>query len=306
MKKILFGFICVVGLIQVSCTRDETNTRRYRLSETIMIDGLERTYTIQLPGNYYNDTSERPVIFGLHGTGGSGAQFEVDYDFSSKTDHESVIAVYPDGIQRSTGPLKIRSWNAGECCDRAMQNNIDDVKFITTLIDELPSRFHINKKRIYLAGMSNGSMMAYRVAAEQPGKIAAIATVSGPMVYERNTSLQGVVPILHIHSTRDTKVPLHGGEGILDYYFPPVMEGLHYWAGRNGCDTAAIVQNFDGYELRSWENADGKMMVKCIITQDGGHSWPGSVKSRRLGDDPSKVVNANSQIWEFFKQFELP
>ena len=306
MKKILFGFICVVGLIQVSCTRDETNTRRYRLSETIMIDGLERTYTIQLPGNYYNDTSELPVIFGLHGTGGSGAQFEVDYDFSSKTDHESVIAVYPDGIQRSTGPLKIRSWNAGECCDRAMQNNIDDVKLITTLIDELPSRFHINKKRIYLAGMSNGSMMAYRVAAEQPGKIAAIATVSGPMVYERNTSLQGVVPILHIHSTRDTKVPLHGGEGILDYYFPPVMEGLHYWAGRNGCDTAAIVQNFDGYELRSWENADGKMMVKCIITQDGGHSWPGSVKSRRLGDDPSKVVNANSQIWEFFKQFELP
>lgn len=305
MKKIIFEFICMIGLIQISCTKDGTNTKRYRFSETIMIDGIERTYTIQLPGNYYDDTLKRAVIFGLHGTGGSGTQFEEDYEFSSKTDRESVIAVYPDGVQRTTGPFKIRSWNAGECCDHAMQNKIDDVKFITTLIDELPSRFRINKTRVYLAGMSNGSMLAYRIAAEQPGKIAAIATVSGPMVYERNPSQQGIVPVLHIHSSRDTKVPLHGGEGIQDYNFPPVMKGLHYWAGRNGCDTTAIVQNFDGYEQRSWENAEGEVVIKCFITQDGGHAWPGSVKYRRFGDEPSKVINANDRIWEFFMQFEL-
>lgn len=304
MKILLIGLICFTGLL--SCSKDKDNNERYRFSEKIMVDGIERTYTIQLPGNYYDDSLDRPVIFGLHGTGGSGLQFEEDYDFSDKTNREGVIAIYPDGVQKTNGRLKLRSWNAGSCCDYAMHNNINDVKFITTLIDQLPSRFRIDTKRVYLAGMSNGSMLAYRIAAEQPGKIAAVATVSGSMVYEKNISLQGVVPVLHIHSMLDAKVPFNGGKGIQDYYFPPAMDGLVYWAGRNGCNPEAKVETLNGYEIRSWQNADGETTVKCYLTQDGGHSWPGSVKTRRFGDEPSRVINANDLIWEFFMQFELP
>src|SRR5690606_425800 len=129
MKILLIGLICFTGLL--SCYKDKDNNERYRFSEKIMVDGIERTYTIQLPVNYYDDSLDRPVIFGLHCTGGSGLQFEEDYDFSDKTNREGVIAIYPDGVQKTNGRLKLRSWNAGSCCDYAMHNNINDVKFIT-------------------------------------------------------------------------------------------------------------------------------------------------------------------------------
>ncbi len=306
MKLLIVSVMCCISVLQLSCQKDDTDQRQHRFSEKIIIDGRERTYTIHLPEKYYNDETEKPVVIGLHGTGGSGAQFENDYAFSGKADEAGFIAVYPDGVQKADGRLTIRTWNAGSCCDYAMYSNVDDVKFITSVIEAVSGRFKVNRKKVYLAGMSNGSMMAYRVAAERPGLIAAIATVSGSMVYEKNHSQQGIVPVLHIHSLVDTKVPFAGGKGLGDYDFPPAIEGIHYWAQRNGCDTAAVVQKFNGYELHSWQNAVGDTLVSCYLTYDGGHAWPGSVKHRQRGDEPSTVIKANDLIWSFFENFQLP
>jgi polyhydroxybutyrate depolymerase len=306
MKILIVSLICCVSLLQLSCQKDDTDAVQYRFSEKIMFDGRERTYTIHLPDNYYNTDTEKPLVVGLHGTGGSAEQFEKDYGFSEKADEAGFIAVYPDGVQKADGRLTIRTWNAGSCCDYAMYSKVDDVKFITSVIEAVSGKFKVNRKKVYLAGMSNGSMMAYRVAAERPGLIAAMATVSGSMVYNENISQQGIVPVLHIHSLLDTKVPFAGGKGLSDYDFPPAINGIHYWAQRNGCDTTAAVQKFDGYEQHSWMNGDGDILVSCYLTYDGGHAWPGSEKNRQRGDEPSKVINANELIWDFFERFELP
>lgn len=306
MKMSIIFLIGCACMLQLSCEKGATESLQYRYSETIVIDGLKRTYTVQLPRNYYSDTSSKPMVIGLHGTGGSGSQFETDYGFSVNANAENYIAVYPDGVKKEAGRLKIRTWNAGACCDYAMHTNVNDVKFINTLIDELSARFQVNRKRVYIAGMSNGAMMAYRLAVELPQKIAAIASVSGSMVVEKNASQQGLVPVLHIHSVIDTKVPFNGGKGIQDYHFPPAMDGLHYWARRNGCDTVADLQQYNGYELHTWQSATGDALVQCYITQDGGHSWPGSEAQRRLGDPSSTAIDANDVIWKFFNHFTLP
>lgn len=301
----MFLITCMC-MLHLSCDKDTTHPQQYRYPEKITIDGLERTYTVQLPGNYYSNATNRPLVIGLHGTGGSGSQFEIDYGFGDKADSEGYIAVYPDGVHKQDGRLKIRTWNAGTCCDYAMHNNVNDVKFISTLLDELSDKFHIDTKKVYVSGMSNGGMMAYRIAAELPEKIAAIASVSGSMVYEKKMSQQGVVPVLHIHSLLDTKVPFMGGKGLYDYNFPPVMEGLYYWAQRNGCETTAVVQQYKDYVLRSWKNAAGDTTLKCYLTQDGGHSWPGTAQQRPRADLPSTAINANDLIWNFFSRFSLP
>jgi len=87
-------------------------------------------------------------------------------------DREGFVAVYPNGTGRGTRAL---TWNAGGCCAYAERNNIDDVGFTKALLDDLTSRVHIDRTRVYATGISNGGMMAFRLAVEASDRIAAIA-----------------------------------------------------------------------------------------------------------------------------------
>ncbi|MEN2436741.1 PHB depolymerase family esterase [Weeksellaceae bacterium A-14] len=306
MKMIITLFTALISLTQSSCNRDVEIPKTYRFEKMVTVDGLQRTYIVQLPSDYYENTTEKPLVIGLHGAGGSGSQFETNYDFSQKAEQADFIAVYPDGVKKNDGVLKIRTWNAGGCCDYAMNNNIDDVKFIRTIIDDLIANYKVNAKKIYVVGMSNGGMMAYRLAAEMPDKIAAVGIVSATMFCEKNPNQVGEVPILHIHSLLDIKVPFNGGIGIGGVEFPPVEEGINYWLQRDNCNTATITETYENYEKHSWKNSDGTTMVMLYLTNDGGHAWPGSIKHRAIGDAPSIALNANDVIWDFFRQFSLP
>jgi polyhydroxybutyrate depolymerase len=307
MKNIIISLlVALLPLATVCCKKEGDEQPPHRFQESIVIDGWERSYLVNLPPDYYKVTTSRPLVLALHGTGGSAAQFEKDYAFTEKADRENFVVVYADGIRKQDGRLGIRTWNAGACCDYASYANINDTKFLGTLIDNCSNRFNIDRKRIYIAGMSNGSMMAYRLAADIPGKIAAIACVSGNMVYSKDLSKQAAVPLLHIHSVVDTKVPFNGGTGIGNYIFPPAMEGIHYFAAQNGCDTNAVEEHFDGYIKRFWKNGTGETRVECYLTADGGHSWPGAPGHRPRADPPSRKIDANDLIWDFFSRFSLP
>jgi len=306
MKMFTSFFSLCICLTLSSCSKEEPKPPQYKFSEQVIIDGIRRTYTIKLPQNYYQHDSVRAMVIGMHGTGGSAEQFERAYGFNQKADAEGFVAVYPDGVQKEGGLLKIRTWNAGTCCDFAMETNVNDVKFISTIIGQISSRFHINRKKVYVTGMSNGGMMAYRIASELPDKIAAAGIVSATMVAPKDASKLGVVPIIHIHGAPDTKVPFNGGVGLGDYNFPPVMEGLNYWVTRNQCNASPVVEQHQGYELKSWTDNSGKTLVQCYVTQDGGHAWPSSKEQGRMGDTPSTVINATNLIWDFFEHFSLP
>ncbi|MGY3212003.1 alpha/beta hydrolase family esterase [Mucilaginibacter sp. HD30] len=307
--KMITNFISLcICLTMLSCGKDDPKPAEYHFSEQVVVDGIRRTYMIKLPQNYYQNDSTRAMVIGLHGTGGSADQFEKAYGFDQKADQAGFIAVYPDGVQKEDGLgiFKVRTWNAGTCCDFAMYTHVDDVKFISTLIDNISSRFHINRKKIYVTGMSNGGMMAYRLASELPSKIAAVGIVSATMVAPKEASKQGIVPIIHIHSALDTKVPVAGGTGIGDYNFPPVMEGINYWVERDHCLTDPLTEQHQGYDLKSWKNSAGNILIQYYLTEDGGHAWPSSTVQGRMGDTPSTVVNATNLIWDFCNQYTLP
>lgn len=295
-------------MLLLSCNKGtDPATQQLRYTEQIVIDGIVRSYIVKLPKNYYDSSVDRPLVIGLHGTGGSGSQFETAYGFNQKADASGFVSVYPDGVLKDDGRglFEIRTWNAGSCCDYAMYNNINDVKFISTLIDSISHRFRINRKKVYVAGMSNGGMMAYRLASELSHKIAAIAVVSGTMVAAKDPSIQGKVPVLHIHALPDAKVPFSGGTGIGGVNFPHVMEGINYWVSRNGCVSDPVTEQRPGYQLQSWKNVDGQTFIQLYLTEDGGHAWPSSVRQGRLGDTPSAVINATSLVWDFCNKFSL-
>ena len=155
--------------------------------------------------------------------------------------------------------------------------------------------------------MSNGAMMAYRLACEIPDKIAAIAPVSGSMVTDYPCLPARLMPILHIHSELDTKVPPLGGIGLADYYYPPVDSVLRIWAMADSCSSREpVIQEFEKYTRYQWDNCSNGARIVYYLTKDGGHAWPGGSKSRERADTPSQAINANDSIWSFFKRYELP
>jgi polyhydroxybutyrate depolymerase len=273
-----------------------------RIEKQLEIDGIIRTYVVDFPRSY-DEQSEHsfPVVIALHGTGGSALQMEASYGLTEKADRENYVIVYPDGV-RGTGILGIRSWNAGACCDYAMYNQINDVVFIQEVIDKLITAFHINHRRVYIIGMSNGGMMAYRLACELSEKIAAIGVVSATMIMDRPCQPQRSMPILHIHSQLDSKVPLAGGIGIGGYDFPKVDSVMNVWSSLNSCSEPTTVENVDVVHTK-W--ACDRSVLERYVTYDGGHSWPGATRTDR-GDVPSRAINANDVIWSFLEKFSLP
>jgi Poly(3-hydroxybutyrate) depolymerase len=309
MKTILdfvagISFVCM-SAIAAGCDKDDPLPPRH-FESSITVNGLNRSYIVNLPPAYYSDTTTRyPLVIGLHGTGGNAAQFEKDYGFSGKADAAGFVAVYPNGVA-SDGILRLRTWNAGTCCDFAMRNNIDDVSFISQLIDKMTGSYQIDPNRVYVTGMSNGGMMCYRLAAELSHKIAAVAPVSASMVYTPPVEQPHPVPILELHSVLDRIVPYNGGTNELGYYFPPIDSVLSVWALRNNClPDATVVTDDQRYKHMKWTNANGEALLEHYVTQDGGHAWPGGKQVRARADVPSQVIDANDLIWTFFQRFKL-
>jgi polyhydroxybutyrate depolymerase len=292
--RVLFWMLLSNCLVQVSFAEQ---TRIYT-QLTAKIDGRERTYLLYLPSHYQRRKAIPLVVF-LHGGGGSAKQADNTYHWREKAETEGFALLYPEGVPNG-GLLGIRTWNAGSCCQYALKHNIDDLAFIAALLDELTINYpQLNSQRVYVTGMSNGAMMAYRLACEIPHRIAAIASVAGTMVYSGLCDASGI-PLLHIHSRLDGRVPFNGGEGVAGNYFPAAMQGVNQWRELNGCSAEADIRQFDLYSVGHYQNCRSAAPVTLIVTEDGGHSWP-EAKPRRIGGDPvSQAFSATDVIWEFF------
>jgi polyhydroxybutyrate depolymerase len=306
-QMITFLLLTALSLPVVSCRKaaDQQRITTFHFYDSLQVDAYMRSYLLNLPPNY-NDSNNFSLVIALHGTAGSADQMERDYSLTIKSNSARFIIVYPEGL-RSDGHLGIRTWNAGGCCDYAMEHNIDDVKYIRLLIQKLTATYKIDPKKIYVTGMSNGAMMAYRLGCELSNQLAAIAPVSGTLMTTQPCTPARAMPVIHIHSVLDTKVPYAGGYGLANYYFAPVDSSLRVWAGINGCASAPqVVTNATLYTQTQYAGCLNNTTVQLYLTKDGGHSWPGGLPARPNADAPSAAFSATDLIWDFFQRYSLP
>lgn len=299
-------FIYLITIAGFACKSNDPEPEKiYRFSETLTVDGRVRTYNLNLPPNYY-EASNFSLVIAMHGGGGNANQFETTSRLTQKANDAKFIVVYPEGV-KSTGPLGARTWNAGECCDYAAINNINDVKFISELINKLTNTYKIDPKKVYATGHSNGGMLAYRLACELSGKVAAIAPNGCTMVVKDACIPSRPVPVLHMHSVLDNHVPYIGGTGVLNAHYPPLDSVLNVWSINNSCGTSSkIIVDNAYYTFTKWVDCNSNSNINYYLTKDGGHAWPGGFPGSSNGDTPSTAINANDLLWEFFQQYQLP
>lgn len=290
MQRIVVVLVMMVAL--VGCRRSKFDSEFNRLR----YDGERRTYLLHVPSSY-DEGQATPLVIALHGGVGNAKNIEEQNGLPSLSDEKGFILCSPNGYKRA--------WNAGWCCGKAQEEDVDDVGFISAVIDEIENEYNIDPKRIYVTGMSNGAMMSYRLACAMSDRIAAIAPVAGSMVFDCEP--QRPMSIIHFHSYEDSNIPWAGGvgDGISDHYNPPLDSVLNSWSLFNQCIQTSS-ESTDDYDFISWIGCDEGTEVQIYLTKDGGHSWPMGTKPTRKADEPSEALDANALMWEFFEAHPLP
>ncbi len=272
------------------------------MDETILSGGLLRHYRLHIPTGY-RDNVEQALVLNFHGHAGSVAGQEQLTGFSALADQQDFIVVYPQGI---VGPDGHTGWSTGP----ARNPQVNDVLFVSDLLNHLQATLCINPERIYATGFSNGGGMTNMLACKMSMRIAAFAPVSGAYPDVPGGCHPGrPVPILEIHGTADHVVPYNGSKA---KGYPPIQQWLQQWAIRDDCTLNPVISTLQPRVVEEhWLNCrESNTLIHYRIVGEG-HTWPSqnlfdtriylSGRKKRLSP-----IDATVLIWEFFQAHPLP
>ncbi|MGE0349025.1 alpha/beta hydrolase family esterase [Hydrogenophaga sp.] len=299
---LLAGAACLphMGAAQDATPITQPGEHRFTLTH----DGLLRAYLVHVPASYRAGTAA-PLVLSFHGGGGNMEIQANDryYGLVSHAQRNGYVIVFPNGYSRLRSG-KLATWNAGLCCGQARDRDVDDVGFVRAVVADVQRRLDIDPRRIYAQGMSNGGMLAYRLACEMADTFAAIAAVAGTDG-SPNCTPSRPVPVLHIHARDDDRVLFNGGSGSASAThanFVSVPETVAKWSRLNGCTSEPRrVLEVAGAWCKTRAPCRGGSEVELCVTETGGHSWPGGRKVLG-GQAGSGALVANDVIWDFFSR----
>lgn len=222
--------------------------------------GLERKARVYVPRSA---GTAAPLLVSLHGLGTTLRQVEAQQRWSALAFQQRFVVVWGAG--------HLGSWNAGPCCG-ASARRVDDLAYLDRLLEVTGALTGIERRRVHLAGYSNGAMLAYRYACGRPGRVAGVLAVAG--THTAPCTPTTATAVLAVHGAKDPTVPLRGTRFSrpLQSRLPAVTTAPRLWA-RTGAG------------------------VRTVVLPSFGHGWP----TRHRGG-----YDATGEGWRFLKAHPLP
>lgn len=236
-----------------------------------------RPYEVHVPPGYGKKPA--PLLILLHGFSVDGAMQEAYFKLTPVADEHGMLYVHLDGTVNVVGA---RFWNATDaCCDP--RDHVDDAAYISAVITDVKSRYHVDPGRVFLVGHSNGGFMAYRMACDHADEIAAIVSVAGATWADPSRCKPSEpVATLEIHGTADRTIYYDGGT-ILSAHYPSVEQTVAAWARYDGCRKrqarpvpagVAIVKRLPRATVRAFTDCDRNGHVELWTQPRGVHIPP--------------------------------
>jgi polyhydroxybutyrate depolymerase len=196
----------------------------------------------------YSESKSYPLVILLHGVRSSAEQTDLWLGLTRVNDRQQFLLLMPNGSKDSTDK---RFWNATpQCCDYE-KSGVDDVGYLSGLIEEAKSRFAVDPERVYIIGHSNGGYMAYTMACTRPDLLRGVVSIAGS-TFETPEECKNPAPlnILQIHGDEDTLVGFEGqGRS------PGAFTTVGRWAEINNCQTRTDKANALDLVRVKWEIA---------------------------------------------------
>ena len=200
-----------------------------RTNGTLVSQGKRRSYLLYVPETYSPDTTT-PLVISLHGFAEWPAhQMQISH-WNDLARQYGFIVVYPCGTQV---PLR---WRIYDFSDNDT-DLLEDVTFISDLINKLETEYNLDRTRIYVNGLSNGGGMAITLSCKLSKRIAAVGSVSGayPFLVSKCQPSRPVPAIL-FHGTGDPIVPYLGGQASASgFSLPSIPDWVTDFAQYNSC-----------------------------------------------------------------------
>jgi polyhydroxybutyrate depolymerase len=239
------------------------------------LDGRRRTPRVVRPAAPAPDAL---LVLALHGSNQDGGKLRRSSGgtFDALAADHGAVVVYPD----AHGGL----WNDARRSipGRARAEGVDDVGFLTAVLDQVADRYGLADRRAVVAGYSNGGQMALRLLFQTSGRLrgvvlfgAALPTPDDLVVEDRGDR----VPITVVQGTKDPIVPFAGGTVSLFGFRPrgtvlPATESAHRLAQRNGLDAEPLTWDVPGRSAVRVTRYDGAAPVTLYAVEGGGHVVP--------------------------------
>jgi len=286
----------------------------YELS--LPFGGRVRTFLLHLPPQARKG-SPLPVVVNFHGAGSNAWQQCQYTSMNATANRHGFVVVYPNGTGVHPRQRQLLTFNAGVCCGAAMRHDVDDVGFIEAVLSVLGEKTALDDRRCFATGMSNGGMMAHRMAADS-ARIAAVASVAGQLAVSRFHPSRPV-SVMEFHSVDDRRAVFDGRTPRARFHtgLPPVQAGIDRWVAHNECRQTPTVSDTvlgapgslnEGQTVTRVSYGPGRSGAEVVLYRftGVGHVWPGSLTSLPiLLGRATTLLDANEIMWAFFDAHPL-
>ena len=267
---VLEGVVCEERSLTMNYVQPSDQTTRCPTSGVI-----NRSYILCVPSKLKNEPEPAPLVLAFHGAGesSSATAFQKRVQFEVSGLKNEFITAYPNGCRvevinrQRVFNCNGGNWNAQGNPPRGLSETckIDDVLFVTQVINDIKTRYPINK--IFAYGHSKGGIFAYSLACDRPDLFTAIGVTASTLT-DVTCSPPNGVSIFHVHNLQDTSVPFKGGGSEFDW--PSAKEGLQFWAIKNQC-----ILPIDGHDFSEdmclEANCQTALSVElCLLDAVGG------------------------------------
>jgi polyhydroxybutyrate depolymerase len=265
--------------------------------------GRRRTYRVVRPAAPAPDAV---LVLALHGSNQDGAKLRRSSGgtFDALAADHGAVVVYPD----AHGGL----WNDARrnIPGRARAEGVDDVGFLTAVLDQVADRYGLADRRTVVAGYSNGGQMALRLLFQTSGRLrgvvlfgAALPTPDDLVVEDQGDR----VPITVVQGTKDPIVPFAGGTVSLFGFRPrgtvlPAPESARRLARRNRTDDEPVTTELPERTARTTVSVTrygGTAPVTLYTVENGGHVVPNrTTRAITLLGRTTRTVDGGELVWE--------
>jgi len=155
--------------------------------KTIVAAGEERTYYLDLPADYADSATPKPLIIAYHGTSlGHEAWLNGYYPLRDAVGGGAIL-IYPDAA-------------FSESAGYTQWDEVSDSAMFEALLESLPSTLNFDPNRIFITGHSSGAGFANVLACNYGDRIRAIAPVVGTLT---KFTCAGSFAVMDIVGTKD-------------------------------------------------------------------------------------------------------